>query len=107
MFGPPKSSAGRRTLAVPKTLAEMLAEHLARRGLTAEHGDELVFSMPDGGVLDSRDFRYRIWVPATERAGVVGLTFHDLRRANASGLVLAGVDLKTAPRRAWGTPIRV
>ena len=77
----------------------MLSAHLARRGLTAEHGDELVFTMPDGGVLDYRNFRYRIWLPATARAGVPTLTFHDLRRANASGLVLAGVDLKTAQTR--------
>lgn len=99
VFGPPKSSAGRRTLAVPRVLGEMLSAHLARRGLSAEYGDELVFTMRDGGVLDYRNFRYRIWLPATKRAGVEGLTFHDLRRANASGLVLAGVDLKTAQTR--------
>jgi integrase len=99
VFGPPKSSAGRRTLAVPRALGAMLSAHLAERGLTAEHGDELVFSMPDGGVLDYRNFRYRIWLPATKLAGVEGLTFHDLRRANASGLVHAGVDLKTAQTR--------
>ena len=99
VFGPPKSSAGRRTLAVPKALSAMLSAHLARRGLTAEHGPELVFAMPDGGVLDYRNFRYRTWLPAAKRAGPAGLTFHDLRRANASGLVLAGVDLKTAETR--------
>jgi integrase len=55
--------------------------------------------MPDGGVLDYRNFGYRIWLPATARAGVPGLTFRGLRRANGSGLVLAGVDLKTAQTR--------
>lgn len=99
VFGPPKSSAGRRTLAVPKVLAEMLSIHLAKRGLTAEDGPALVFTMRDGGVLDYRNFRYRIWLPATKRAGVDGLTFHDLRRSNVSGLVLVGVDLKTAQTR--------
>ena len=99
VFGPPKSSAGRRTLAIPRLLIEMLGAHLTRRGLTAEHGDELVFAMPDGGVLDYPNFRYRIWLPATSRAGIPRLTFHDLGRANASGLVLAGVDLKTAQTR--------
>ncbi len=77
----------------------MLSIHLAKRGLTAEDGPALVFTMRDGGVLDYRNFRYRIWLPATKRAGVDGLTFHDLRRSNASGLVLAGVDLKTAQTR--------
>jgi integrase len=52
-----------------------------------------------GGVLDYRNFRYRTWLPVTSRAGIPALTFHDLRRANASGLVLAGVDLKTAQTR--------
>jgi integrase len=99
VFGPPKSAAGRRTLAVPRALGKMLSAHLARRGLSAEYGDELVFAMPDGGVLDYRNFRYRIWTPATKRAGVPGLSFHDLRRANASGLVHAKVDLKTAQTR--------
>ena len=34
-----------------------------------------------------------------EAAGLDGLTFHDLRRANATGLVAAGVDVKTAQTR--------
>jgi len=33
--GAPKSAAGRRTMTMPAPLVEMLAEHLARRGLTA------------------------------------------------------------------------
>lgn len=32
-------------------------------------------------------------------AGLAGLTFHDLRRANATGLVAEGVDMKTAQTR--------
>ena len=52
----------------------------------------------------------RCWYPAAVAAGVgrvvdevsdgrerdVGLGFHDLRRANATGLVAEGVDVKTA-----------
>jgi len=33
---------------------------------------------------------------ATGRTSYVGLGFHDLRRANATGLVADGVDIKTA-----------
>jgi integrase len=33
---------------------------------------------------------------ATGRTRYVGLGFHDLRRANATGLVAEGVDIKTA-----------
>jgi hypothetical protein len=61
----------------------MLSMHLARRGLTAEHGSELVFAMPDGGVLDYRNFRYRIWLPATARAKVAGLSEADRAAADA------------------------
>ena len=50
------------------------------------------------GVLH-RAWRQRVWLPATKAAGLPGLTFHDLRRANATGLVAEGVDVKTARTR--------
>jgi integrase len=99
VFGPPKSTAGRRTLAVPADLVEMLAAHLARRGLTAAHPDALLFTAADGAALDYANFRHRVWLPACRRAGLVGFTFHDLRRANATALMRARVDLKTAQTR--------
>jgi hypothetical protein len=49
--------------------------------------------------LEYSNFRYRRWLPACEAAGVKGLQFHDLRRANATGLVAEGVDVKTAQSR--------
>src|SRR5919109_1589441 len=54
-FGEPKS-AGRRTLAVPVGLMDMLAKHMAKKGLTGTDGDALLFTAPDGGVL-----RYSNW----------------------------------------------
>ncbi len=36
---------------------------------------------------------------AAAAAGVPGAGFHDLRRANATALVAAGVDIKTAQSR--------
>jgi integrase len=97
--GPPKSHAGRRTLAMPSTLAALLTEHLARRGLNGADAGALVFTSEWGGPLHYERWRRRVWLPATRRAGVEGLTFHDLRRANATALVLEGVDLKTAQTR--------
>ncbi len=44
-------------------------------------------------------FRQRVWLPACKAAGLEGLGFHDLRRANATVLVAANVDLKTAQKR--------
>ena len=97
--GAPKSAAGRRTQAVPAELMDRLAAHLARRGLTGADPAVFVFTSAAGTPLDYAHWRQRVWLPATQTAGLVGLTFHDLRRANATGLVAEGVDLKTAQTR--------
>jgi integrase len=105
--GPPKSAAGRRTMAVPAALIEVLGAHIARRGLTALDADTFVFSAPDGEHLDYSNWLHRIWYPARVRAGLEWLQFHDLRRANATGLVLEGVDMKTAQARLGHTDPRL
>ena len=116
--GPPKSAAGRRTLTMPKALVDVLAEHLRRRGLTAADSTGYVFVGPDGGPLDYTNWRRRVWIPATQKAGladvpfkpvrvdadpekprVPDIDFHDLRRAAATALVAGGVDVKTAQDR--------
>lgn len=98
-FGPPKSNAGRRSMSVPADLIGVLAGHLATRGLSAADEDALVFVSPEGDVIDYAHWRQRVWLPAANAAGVKGLTFHDLRRANATALVAEGVDVKTAQVR--------
>jgi integrase len=77
----------------------MLAAHLAASGLTAADAERLVFTSPHGTALDYSRWRQRVWLPAIKAAGVPGVSFHDLRRANATALVLDGVDLKTAQTR--------
>ena len=99
VMGPPKSQAGRRTMAVPEALMGLLTDHLARRGVTGTDTNELVFTAPHGGPIDYTHFRRRVWGPATAAAGIQDLAFHDPRRANATALVLDGVDLKTAQTR--------
>jgi integrase len=65
---------------------------------------------PDGGMLRYSNWVRPCWYPAAVAAGVgkmveldgserlryEGLGFRDLRRANATGLVAEGVDVKTA-----------
>lgn len=98
--GEPKSEAGRRTLTLPAPLRDVLADHLRRRGLDASDGEAFVFGMPSGGgPLDYVNWRRRVWQPACHSAGLDGLTFHDLRRANATAMVAEGVDIKTAQTR--------
>ena len=99
MLGPPKSEAGRRTLSMPVALVELLAGHLGALGLTGADADAFVFPAPEGGHLVYGNWRRRVWVPACQTTGLDGLGFHDLRRANATGLVAEGVDVKTAQVR--------
>ncbi|MDQ6617396.1 MAG: site-specific integrase [Actinomycetota bacterium] len=97
--GPPKSDAGRRTLTIPAPLVDVLAAHLASRGLTGRDVDTLLFVSPECRPLDYSHWRRRVWLPTCQAAGMAGLGFHDLRRANATGMVADGVDLKTAQTR--------
>lgn len=97
--GPPKSAAGVRTLAMPESLVDLLAEHMAAAGLTAADSSAYVFPAPSGAPWSYANFRRRVWVPATVEAGLPGVGFHDLRRVNATAMVADGVDLKTAQTR--------
>ena len=83
----------------PTALAAMLTEHLARRGLTG--ADERCARLREraGRAAALRALAPPRVAPCDPRAGLDGLTFHDLRRANATALVLDGVDLKTAQTR--------
>ena len=107
VLGPPKSAAGRRTLAAPAALVALLAEHLERQDLTVHDEEAFVFASPDSEPLDYSNWLHRIWYPARERASLQWLQFHDLRRANATGLVLEGVDIKTAQARLGHTDPRL
>jgi integrase len=107
VIGPPKSQAARRTLAAPPVLTELIGEHLDLRGLTTKDTHAFLFATTDGEHLDYSNWLHRIWYPARTRAGVMWVQFHDLRRANATGLVLEGIDLKTAQTRLGHTDPRL
>ena len=112
ILGAPKSDAGRRTLALPIALAELLGAHLAAMGLTGADSSALLFPAPDGGLLRSANWSRRVWRPSVLRAGLgtmvaadegkeryEGPHFHDLRRTSATALIVGGVDVKTAQYR--------
>jgi integrase len=107
VIGPPKSAAARRTLAAPPALMELLARHLELRGLTTSDGGAFLFATPDGEHLDYSNWLHRIWYLARRQARVAWAQFHDLRRANATGLMLEGIDLKTAQTRLGHTDPRL
>jgi integrase len=59
-----------------------------------------VFTASRGGPLDYSHWRNRVWRPSVAAVGLTGLTFHDLRRAAATGLFAEGVDLKARAVRS-------
>ncbi len=107
IMGAPKSDAGRRRLAMPAWLTEMLSASLAARGLSAADSTAFVFPNEVGGPLDYSHWRDRVWLPAVRAAGLDGLRFHDLRRAAATALVAAGVDAKTTQTRMGHSDVRL
>lgn len=108
MFAPPKSRASRRTLDIPPFLAEKLAAHLARRGLTAADGDGLVFATPSGAPMRATNFRRRIWDPAIRQAGLDDpkLTFHHLRHTAVGFLIDANAPVALITQRMGHSSIR-
>jgi integrase len=107
VLSPPKSYAGRRTMYMPDVVTAMLATHLEGEGLSQNDADALVFTDDEGGALRYSNWRRRVWEPATAAAGCGGAGFHDLRRLNATTLVVEGVDVKTAQTRLGHTDPRV
>jgi len=94
----PKSSAGRRSVALPAPLIEGLRSHRAAQleeRLKAgsewqDHG--LVFAQPNGKPIDPRADN-RAWKALLEAAGVRDARLHDARHTAATLLLLLqGVD---------------
>jgi integrase len=92
VFGTPKTHQ-RRSVPVPRSLLDALAEQLAGRA-----PDDYVFPAEKGGVLGLRNWRRKVFGPATRAAGLSGVTPHDLRHTAASLSVSAGANVKAVQR---------
>lgn len=104
-YGPPKTAAGRRSVSLPAFLADALAEQVAGRaepGLTG-----LVFPAPVGGPMRRSNFRRRAWLPATRRAGLDGLRFHDLRHTAVALAIAQGGHAKAIQERMGHSSVMV
>lgn len=101
VFVPPKSRAGRRTIALPDELLDALRAHrteqkrdrLAHGGQWADTG--LVFVQPDGKALDASSDR-RAWKALLRRADVREARLHDARHTAATLLLQLGVPARVA-----------
>ena len=91
-FGPPKSDAGQRTVAIPDLITPDLAAHLA--AYAAPGDDGLVFTSVKGGPLRHTNFRRRVWVPALRTAGLPLIHLHDLRHTGNQLAADAGANLR-------------
>jgi hypothetical protein len=64
----PTKTYASRTVILPASVAERLGDYLGR---CAGHGpDAPVFTAPEGGWLNSRNFRQRLWMPALQAGGL-------------------------------------
>jgi integrase len=95
-FGPPKTSAGRRMVGLPRFVVDALAERMAAPGAA----EDFVFGGPHGGVLRVTLFRQRFWLPAVKAAGLDGLRIHDLRHTAVALWIAAGANPKEVAARA-------
>jgi integrase len=101
VFVPPKSAAGRRTIALPAPLVQALRDHrrqqlLERVAAGSEWRDAgLVFAQPNGSPIDPKA-DYTAWRRLLTAAGVRSARLHDARHTAATLLLQQGVPARVA-----------
>lgn len=90
-FGPPKSDAGKRMVAIPDLVMPDLALHIITY---AAGDDELVFTSSTGRPLRHSNFYRRVWMPALVACGLPVIHFHDLRHTGNMLAADAGANLR-------------
>lgn len=128
-FGRPKTDGSVRTIALPKTVLDLLAEHLdPERGCVGSAPDALVFTTPSGGPVSQGNFYQRVFKPTVRRGTCTGcearpsqpsdecpecgesiswvlppakhgLRFHDLRNTCASLSLSVSPDIYAVSKR--------
>jgi integrase len=90
-FGPTKTAAARRVVAIPGEVASILEAHLAES--VGVDPDALVFTSPEGHPMRRTKFR-PYWAQACASVGVSGLHFHDLRGSGATWAATTGATVR-------------
>ncbi len=90
-FQEPKTRNAVRTIGLSPRLAAVLMD----RKLDAPWNDhDLVFTTPEGGMVDPDNLRHRVFEPTLRIAGFRKMRIHDLRHTFASLLINQGENLK-------------
>lgn len=103
-FQPPKTRASRRTVRLPRPVAEELGAHIDALPATVER-ESLLFRTPEGGPLRLPSWRRRFWQPAVDRADLTGLRIHDLRHTAVALWIATATNPKQISVRAGHTSV--
>lgn len=90
-LGPPKTDAGRRTVAIPPHVLPELDAHLV--AYVAADPDAFVFAGPDGDPVQRMTF-YRAWRKAIGAIGLSGVRPHDLRHTGNTLAAATGASTR-------------
>jgi integrase len=100
VFGPPKTAAGRRKVAIPDSVFTAIEYHLDIH--VGPDPEALLFSASNGAPLRRTKFRSR-WLRACTKAKVTGLHFHDLRGSGATLAATQGATIAELMNRLGHT----
>lgn len=96
IVGPPKSDAGRRTLAIPTEIVADLEVHLDE--WVGASPDAMLFVGEKGGPVRAGVW-HREWVHARNSVGLPGVRLHDLRHVAGTLAAATGASTKEIMRR--------
>lgn len=93
VLGPPKSRAGRRTVAIPKSVISIIRDHLDE--YVPNTPDAFIFTGPKGAVIRRGNFNKLIgWPEAVAKIERPGLHFHDLRHTGNTLAARSGASTR-------------
>jgi integrase len=111
IYGPPKTRASRRTVAIPPWIRDQLREHLDT--YVGTQPDAYLFVGPSGSILRRSNFR-KLWLATKRRADRKGahvpddFHFHDLRHTGNTLAAQAGATIRDLMARGgWTSPSMV
>jgi integrase len=104
VIGPPKSAAGRRTVAIPASIVPAVEAHVAAYAEAGARGR--VFVGEKGATMRRGNFQ-PMWAKALKAAGLPrGFHFHDLRHAGNAWAAGSGANLRELMDRMGHSSMR-